>query len=162
MSCKMCVGDQKAQFKNSLENYMTTRTHTLAVEGTNCKITLRTPEGAMAGDLLAARVLEVMAQVKKANKVTTAAATRAAYARRTDKRLYPKFNEGDTTADYVRAYTMLNARTTGHGLRVGNYLSITDIQREEAWIKSFYEPLSTARQFTPVDEVEAELELEAA
>ena len=138
---------------------MTTHTHTLAIEGTNCKITLRTPQGEMAGDLLAARVIEVLAQVKKANKVTSAASTRAACARRTDKRLYPKFSEGDTTADYVRKYTLLNARTTGHGLRVGNYLAITDIQREEAWIKSFYEPLSTEPQFTPVEEVQLELEV---
>ena len=133
-------------------------THTLALEGTRCKVTLRTPTGHLAGDQLAARVLEVMAQLKKASKLITPAAARAAAARRTEKRSYPAFAEGDTTADYVRAYTMVNAKKTGYGLRTGSYLSIDDIWREDAWIKSFYEPLSTARQFTPVEEVQLELE----
>lgn len=155
MLIKIGSGNKKACFKNQPENYMT---HTLALEGTRCKVTLRTPTGHLAGDQLAARVLEVLAQLKKASKLITPAAARAAVARRTDKRSYPAFAEGDTTAEYVRAFTMLNARTTGHGLRNGYFLSITDILREEAWIKSFYEPLSIARQFTPVEEVQLELE----
>lgn len=142
------------------------KTHTLALEGTRCKVTLHVrtnnlagPEkGRMVGDLLAARVLEVMAQLKKASKLPSPAAARAAVARRTDKRSYPKFAESDSTADYVRAYTMLNARLTGHGLRTGYFLAINDIKREVAWINSFYQPLSTEPQFTPVDEVIAELE----
>lgn len=128
-------------------------THTLALEGTRCKVTLRTPAGKMAGDALAARVLEVMAQLKKASKCPTPAA-----ARRTEKRSYPKFAEGTSTADYVRGYTMLNARMSGHGIRSGAFLTIDDIRREQSWLDSFYAPLSTEPQFTPVDEVELELE----
>lgn len=156
MSSKIGSGNKKACFNNQPEIDMT---HTLALEGTRCKVTLRTPTGHLAGDQLAARVLEVMAQLKKASKLITPAAARAAVARRTDKRSYPAFAEGDTTADYVRAYTMLNAKKTGYGLRIiGSYLSIDDVLRETAWIASFYEPLSTARQFTPVEEVQLELE----
>jgi hypothetical protein len=145
------TGDLKASFKNQPENQMTT--HTLALEGTRCKVTLRTPAGKMAGDALAARVLEVMAQLKKASKCPTPAA-----ARRTEKRSYPKFAEGTSTADYVRGYTMLNARMSGHGIRSGAFLTIDDIRREQSWLDSFYAPLSTEPQFTPVDEVELELE----
>lgn len=68
-------------------------------------------------------------------------------------RKYPKFTPGESTAQYVREYTMLNARKSGHGIQRGAFLSITDINRGDIWLRAFYAPLSTAPQFAPTDMV---------
>ena len=69
---------------------------------------------------------------------------------RVDRRVYPKFFEGDSTRDYVRAYWRLNTQrsTMLHaGARIHAHPDHVDHL-------ALYQPLSTARQYTPADPIE--------
>lgn len=63
-----------------------------------------------------------------------------------ERRAYPKFLEDTSTADYVRQYFRLNTQQPGLryvGSRVHAYGDHLDHL-------SLYQPLSTARQYTPI------------
>lgn len=91
-------------------------------------------------------------QIERASKVPTPKQAHANALRGGVTRKYPKFAEGMCAADYVRQFTMLNARQTGAGIRSGPFLSTADIKREEEWMQGFFEPLSTNPQFAQADE----------
>lgn len=91
-------------------------------------------------------------QLERASKLPTLKQARAAALKGGVSRKYPKFTDGMTVAEYVRQHTMLNARTTGYGIRSGSFLSGADVLREQGWIAGFFEPLSTAPQYAQVDE----------
>lgn len=65
---------------------------------------------------------------------------------RVDRRAYPKFREGTSTADYVRAYFRLQTERDGIryvGARVHAYADHIDHL-------ALYQPLSTARQYSVI------------
>lgn len=99
------------------------------------------------------RAVILLAQLEKASKVPTPKAARAQALKGGGTRKYPKFKDGMTVAEYARQYAMLNARTSGHGIQSGAFLSGADVLREQGWIANFYEPLSTLPMFTPSSEV---------
>jgi hypothetical protein len=72
---------------------------------------------------------------------------------RVDRRAYPKADDGRSTRDYVAAYWRLNTMRDGiriTGPRVHAYADHLDHL-------ALYEPLSTARQFAPVDSMAEEV-----
>ena len=95
----------------------------------------------------------IEAALVKASKIPTAKQARANALRGGVSRKYPKFTEGMCAADYVRQFTMLNARQTGGGIRSGPFLSMYDIKREEEAMAAFFQPLSVAPQFAQSGEV---------
>ena len=99
------------------------------------------------------RAVILLAQLEKASKVPTVKAARAAALKGGVTRRYPKFKDGMTVAEYAEQYTMLNARMSGHGIRIGAFLSGADVMREKSWIANFYESLGTLPMFTPDDTV---------
>ena len=94
--------------------------------------------------------------LQAASKVPTVRQARAKALMGGVSRKYPKFKDGMSTAEYVRAFAMLNTTQTGHGIQRGQFLSVADIAREENRIKDFFEPLSTLPQFASSDEVSEE------
>jgi hypothetical protein len=91
--------------------------------------------------------------LERASKIPTPKQAHAKALKGGVSRKYPKFEAGQSTARYVREFHMLNARMTGGSIVYGPRLSVTDILREEAHIKDFFEPLSTLPQFAQSDEV---------
>jgi hypothetical protein len=91
--------------------------------------------------------------LERASKIPTVKQAHAKALKGGVSRKYPKHQPGQSTARYVRDFHMLNARTTGFGIQRGSFLSVTDILREEAHIKDFFEPLSTLPQFAQSGEV---------
>ena len=92
----------------------------------------------------------LIAQVK-ATKPMTVRAFRAAQMRKTDKRVYPRFIEGQTTQEYVQAYWRMNGQA--HGLvceynpRTGESVPFPEeVQR----MLATYTPLGTSPQSTPL------------
>lgn len=81
----------------------------------------------------------ILVEIAKASKIPTPAQVQAWGRSRTDKRDYPQFVEGMSTAEYVKRYYRINADHFAYGA------SLSDISK-------FFEPLSTARQYTPIDE----------
>ena len=85
--------------------------------------------------------------LQAASKVPTVRQARAKALMGGVSRKYPKFKDGMSTAEYVRAFAMLNTTQRGQ------FLSVADIAREEKAIAAFFAPLSTTPQFAPSDEV---------
>jgi hypothetical protein len=73
---------------------------------------------------------------------------------RVDRRVYPKFIEGDSTRAYVERYFKINTERSTMRFKSAGIHAYPDHVDHLA----FYQPLSTARQYTPIDTIEETIE----
>lgn len=108
------------------------------------------------------RMAALLAERAKASKIPSVKAARAKARAKADKRVYPRFIEGQSTAEYVAAYWRLNGHVVGlyspltnarTGLRLSTQNDVMSL------IDDFYNPLSRTPQHTPIEETVAEEEL---
>lgn len=97
------------------------------------------------------RVL-VKYQLEQASKIKSVKVFRSSVMRKTDKRDYPRFIEGGSTADYVERYWSLNAARFGAVTEYNPRLKHSVLKAGEAAriVADLYEPLGTSPQYTPI------------